>query len=91
MEEIMQGAIATELLISGLALLILPTLFIVVIPLIDRILTQNVIDNINGVIDNVEYLIGSTNTTLLLATIWLILFMQFIRWIINFFTGKYWN
>ena len=87
----MQGAIATELIISWIALIIIPTILIVLIPLLDRILTDNVIDSINGVIDNVEYLIWSTNTTLLFATIWLILVMPFIRWIINFFTGKHWD
>ena len=85
----MQGAIATELIISWIALIIIPTLLIVIIPLLDRILTDNVIESINWVIDSVEYLIWSTNTTLLFATIWLILVMPFIRWIINFFTGKH--
>lgn len=87
----MQAAIATELIISGVALIALPTLLIVIIPLLDRILNEEVIENINIVIDNIEYLLWSTGTNLLFATIWLIIVMPFFRWLINFFTGKHWD
>ena len=80
-----QGAISTELLISWIAFVIIPTLLIVIVPLIDRILTDEFIEFINNILDNVEIFIWSTNLKLLLATIWIAMITMIIRRILKFF------
>ena len=80
-----QWAIATELIISWVALLVVPTLLVIVMPLIDKVLTPDVINSINGIIDNIEYFIWSTNTNILFACIWIILIIKPIKWMLSFF------
>lgn len=81
----MQAAVATELLVSGLAIVIVPTILIVLMPIIDNVLSEQVIENINSAIDNIEFFLGSTNTNLLFAVIWLIIVTIPIRYLFRFF------
>lgn len=66
-------------------ILILPSILLILMPLIDDILTDNVINNINWIVWNVDAIIGSTGTNILFATIWLIIVMPAIRRILSFF------
>lgn len=80
----MNGTIITV----WLAIIMLPSLLLILSPLIDKILTEEVIEEINGIIDNVEYLIGSFNTTLLFWVITVIIVIPIIR---RFFSFFWWN
>lgn len=74
--------------IIAIAIILIPTLFVVVIPLIDKILNDNTIQTINNIIDNIEYFLWSNGTTLLFGTIWIIMAISVIRRILTFIT---WN
>lgn len=84
----MQGAIATDLLTIWIAIVILPSLLLILVPLINDILTIDVINNINTVIWNVDTLLWSTWTNILFATIWIIIVMPLIRRFFSFFGDK---
>ena len=83
-----QGAIAQEVLIIWIAFVVLPTLLIILLPYIDRILTDETIQLINNIIWNIEQFIGSTNTNLLFIWIWLCLIIPVIRRFITFINGN---
>lgn len=74
------------LIILWIAVIILPTILLVLVPLIDKILTNDVIEYINAPINYIEYLIWSTNTTLLFWAIGVIIVMPLIRRFFSFFT-----
>lgn len=75
-------------ILAILAIIILPSILILITPIIDRVFSQEVIDFINEQIDNIEYLIWSENTNLLFAIIWLLIAIPFIRRIFHFFSGE---
>lgn len=80
----MSGTIIT----IWVALIILPSILFLLMPLIDKILTDETIENINNVIWNIDQIIWSNWTNLLFATIWIILLLSMIRRFMSFFT---WN
>lgn len=75
-------------ILAILALIILPSILILIMPIIDKVFSTEVIDFINGQIDNIEYFIWSENTNLLFAIIWLLIAIPFIRRIFHFFSGE---
>jgi len=75
-------------MITWIAVIILPTLLLVIMPLINRIITPDTIYNTNRILDSIEMIFGSVNTTLLLAIIWIIMVMPIIRRFFSFFNGK---
>lgn len=75
-------------IIAILAIIILPSILILLTPIIDKVFSTEVIDFINGIIDYIEYFIGSTNTNILFAMIWLLIAIPFIRRLFHFFSGE---
>lgn len=80
-----QAAISTEIIISAMAFIIIPSILIILMPIIDAVLTPEVIAEINTAIDQVEYFIGSQNTNVLFAMIWIILLIIPARRLLKFF------
>lgn len=78
----------SDIITIALCVIILPTILVVLSPLIDQILTDEVIDFLNDGIDGIEYVIWSTNTNLLFCCIWLLIVMPMVRWFISFITGN---
>lgn len=66
-------------------IVMLPSILLIVVPLVNNILTDEVIDDINNVIWSIDTILWSTGTNLLFATIWIIIVMPVIRWILSFF------
>ena len=66
-------------------IVMLPSILLIVVPLVNQILNDDVIENINTVIGNIDTILWSTWTNLLFATIWLIIVMPLIRRILSFF------
>lgn len=58
---------------------------ILLIPLINNILTAETIEIINGMLDNLEYFIGSDNITIFLCLITVIIIIAIIRFFTKFF------
>ena len=79
--------IGTNLMIWLVALVVIPSILVLLMPLIDQILSTWAIEQINYAMDQVEYFIGSGNTNLLFATIGIIILMlpikRFIRLLKN--------
>ena len=71
-----------------IAVIMVPSILIIIMPLIDKILTEDVIEFINWIIDYIEYFIWSTNTTILFWLIGIIIVMPLIRRFFSFFDGK---
>lgn len=66
-------------------IVMLPSILLIVVPLVNQILNDEIIENINTVIGNIDTILWSTWTNLLFATIWLIIVMPLIRRILSFF------
>ncbi len=60
-------------------------ILVVLIPLVNRILTEDTINIINGMLDNLEFFIWSDNLTLFLCLITVILAIAVVRFITKFF------
>lgn len=75
-------------ILAILAIIILPSILILLVPLIDKVFSTEVIDFINGIIDYIEYFIWSTNTNILFGLIGLLIAIPFIRRIFHFFSGE---
>lgn len=60
-------------------------ILVVLIPLVNRILTEDTINIINGMLDNLEFFIWSDNLTLFLCLITVILAIAVVRFITRFF------
>lgn len=58
---------------------------IVLIPLLNKLLTTDVINTINSMLNNLEYFVGSDNLTMFLCLITLLLLVIFIRFFLRFF------
>lgn len=69
----------------GIGIIILPSILLILTPLINDILSDDVINNINSAIWNVDQILWSAWTNIIFATIWLIVIMPFIRWFFSFF------
>ena len=60
-------------------------ILVVLIPLVNRILTNDTINVINGMLDNLEFFTWSDNLTIFLCLITVILAIAVIRFITRFF------
>lgn len=60
-------------------------ILVVLIPLVNRILTNDTINVINGMLDNLEFFVWSDNLTIFLCLITVILAIAVIRFITRFF------
>ena len=66
-------------------IVILPSILLILVPLINNILNDEMIENLNTIVWYIDSVIWSTWTNLLFATIWIILVMPLIRRILSFF------
>lgn len=69
-------------------IILLPSILLILSPLIDQIITNEVIDRINIVLWYIDTFLWSTWTNILFATIWIIIVMPMLRRFFSFFT---WN
>lgn len=60
-------------------------ILVVLIPLVNRILTEDTINIINGMLDNLEFFTWSDNLTIFLCLITVILAIAVVRFITRFF------
>lgn len=75
-----QASVITTLL---LGLLIIPSLMIILIPLMDKILNQWFLDYINSSIINLDILIWSSAVNYILIMLWVIMFLIVFRFILR--------
>lgn len=74
-----------DIITIGIWIVILPSILLILVPLINNILNDEIIDNLNTIVWYIDTIIWSTGTNLLFATIWIILVMPLIRRILSFF------
>lgn len=64
-------------------LFIIPSLMIILIPLMDKILNQSFLDNINSSIVSLDILIWSDAVNYILIMIWVVMFLVVFRFILR--------
>lgn len=77
-----------DLLNIWLWIIIIQTLLVVITPLIDMIFNEQVVEFINNGISNIDYMIWSTQTNILLIIITLWIFVKVLKWILRI---VHWN
>lgn len=73
----------TEIVSLWIWIIIIPIIFVALMPLLNMVFTDDVVNFINNMIWNIDYFIGSRNTNILLIIITLIMFIKVIKRIIK--------
>lgn len=69
----------------GLGLIFFASVMVIIIPLLNNVLTPDVIEFLNDTMDNLEFFVGSANLNLFLIMITTLLFIVVLRFAFSFF------